>query len=90
MIGRLNRKRFSLKYPDGTIARFGSHNCHNDDGRNLAIRDGNVYLESDMHSQEHPAIMPVLLPPETQAANGYYDYEWDRWVPVKEFVFQEI
>jgi len=75
---------------NGDVLRFGSHNCHNDDGRKLVIRDGRVFIESDMRTNEHPTTTPTELPNDVLAANGYYDYEHDAWTPIVEFANREF
>ena len=81
MRGTLNRHRFSVKYPDGTIHRFGCCDPHNDTGRKIIEKDGKFYLVSDPHGEGFASIKPKLLEPGTLVANGYYDKEHDEWKP---------
>ena len=83
MFGCNNKRRFSLKYPDGRIERFGSCDPKEDDGRNIEFGNGETYL---MQSQAGFAFVPPkLLHPDTLWTNGYYESEHDGWKPLSEW-----
>ena len=84
MTGCLNRKRFSLKYPDGHIERYGCCNPQEDDNMDIS----GLYLRhKDKRGNEYPDVESAIrLPEETLWTNGYYDKEHDGWKPLGEWV----
>ncbi len=81
------KRRFSLKYPDGTIRSFGT--CDTKD-----IND-NKGIVSDVNQRDYWLIdyenemcNEVLLI-GTLATNGFYENEWDGWVSLEDFLNQE-
>lgn len=86
MTGVFGRKRFSLKFPDGSIRRFGCCDPKIDSGRDIAERDGRYFLVQDLCGQDFPRVEPELLPEGTLITSGYYDKEHGEWVALKDFV----
>lgn len=85
MRGTLNRPRFTIKYPDGTMKRFGCCDPKIDSGRTIVFCDGRYELIQYHQGESHPPIAPEVLAAGTLAANGYYNHEHDKFVPVEEF-----
>lgn len=83
MTGCNNKRRFSLKYPDGTIARFGSCDPKIDDGRKIRNVDGQFYL--DQSQDGFAFVCEGPLPIGTLWRNGYYDSEHDELKPLSEW-----
>lgn len=82
------KKRFSLKYPDGRIRRYGTHDPKDDERKDLRIEDGIAYLvHYDLDSYKVERFKDAL-PDGTLATNGYYDYEHDGWTTIEEFINQ--
>ena len=96
-----NKKRFSIKFPDGTIRRFGT--CDpNDDERYDIIevkqkRDGangiEIYsqyvlakYQKDDLDYSQPEKGRELLPDGTLVADGFYDAEHTEFVSPKEWI----
>jgi hypothetical protein len=79
----MNRRRFSLKYPDGRVERFGCCNPQEDDNRDIV---GTHFLvHKDKRGPEYPDIGQTKLPEGTLWTNGYYDKEHDGWKPLSEW-----
>jgi len=85
MTGCLNKRRFSLKYPDGRIERYGDCNPQSDDRREIMQSDGKFYLHHISHGNLASTIGSVELPAGTEWTNGYYDTEHDGWKPMEEW-----
>ena len=84
--GCLNKRRFSLKYPDGKIERYGSCDPKDDDRRNVSDGNGGFYL---IHLNKDASLPPIgseKLPEGTLWTNGYYDSEHDGWKDLILFV----
>lgn len=92
MTGANDKKRFSVKLPDGDVYhgeiwRYGTHNPKEDERSDLAIEGGRaVLLRYPIESYDLPVKHKIVLPEGTLAANGYYDHEHDGWKTVKEFL----
>lgn len=89
MTGCNNKRRFSLKYPDGTIARFGSCDPKIDDGREIINDKKCAYThETYFLVQGQPLLFPhfsEIIYDGTLWTNGYYDKEHDGWKPPSEW-----
>jgi len=84
--GYNGRRRFSLKYPDGRIERWGCCDPKIDSGRTIKEHPGgNLYLHQDLCGCVFDVAGTVILTEEVMACNGYYDHEHDGWIPVREF-----
>jgi hypothetical protein len=93
MTGCNNKRRFSLKYPDGAVERFGSCDPKEDDDRIVvhlakfgAEGAGVFYLCHPNVSHIHGFDKRREIPHGTLWANGYYDHEHDGWKPLSEWV----
>lgn len=86
--GTLDRYRFTVKLPDGTLQRYGCCDPKIDSGRNLIESYDQHWLVQRHVGEEHPPIPPQRMPPGTTVANGYYDHEHDTFVPVADFLKQ--
>lgn len=82
MTGCLNKRRFSLKFPDGIIDRFGCCDPKVDDRRNIV--SGHL-IHQDLRGEEYPDIRQTKLPDGTLWTNGYYDKEHDGWKPLADW-----
>jgi hypothetical protein len=100
-VGVDNKKRFSIKYPDGTIFRTGTCNPKEDERFDVIEqpqkRDGENGIETysqyvlakylkDDFDYSQPDIGRTLLPEGTLIANGYYSHEHDEFVTPEEWV----
>lgn len=83
--GTLGRSRFSIKFPDGTIQRFGCCNPKVDDGRIIVQKDGEFFLRQELHGEDLPPVEDIPLPLGCLVTNGYYDHEHDGWIPITHF-----
>jgi hypothetical protein len=84
--GTLDRYRFTLKLPDGTLERYGCCDPKIDSGRNIIESFGSHWLVQRHIGEEHPPVWPTRIMEGTTVANGYYDHEHDEFVPVAEFL----
>ncbi len=84
--GYNGRRRFSLKFPDGSISRYGCCDPKIDSGRTI-LWDGDksYWLVQELCDCQFEAIPNFLIPDGTMASLGYYDKEHEEWMPVNEF-----
>lgn len=82
-----NKRRFTVKYPDGRIESFGT--CDPKEDERFGIVKGeflgepaHFLVQYQHHDTDYsqPEKMRELLPEGTLIANGYYDHEWDEFV----------
>jgi hypothetical protein len=86
MTGTMNRHRFSLKYADGTIRRFGCCDPKVDDNYDVDEFDGVFFLvHKDKRGDDYSEVGREVIPMDTLATNGYYDHEHDGWIPIWNF-----
>lgn len=82
------KKRFTIRYPDGTTESFGTCDPNDDERMAIEIRDGLPFLvkyeRGDLDYSKR-SVERTLLPKGTLVANGYYDYEWDEFVSPHDF-----
>lgn len=90
--GYNGRKRFSLKFPDGSIQRWGCCDQNADSGRTIehVVLHDEYWLVQELHGENFPEPAGVLIPKGTMVCNGYYDHEHDDWLPVDRYYEQYI
>jgi hypothetical protein len=90
------KKRFSVKYPDGTIFRTGT--CDPKEDERHAIVESEilgvpkfflVQYQQDDYLYEQPEKQRTLLPDGALIANGFYDKEHDEFVSPSEWIKQQ-
>ncbi|MEK7500430.1 MAG: hypothetical protein AAB649_07585 [Patescibacteria group bacterium] len=92
--GTEGKKRFSLKYGEGNVVRFGT--CDpNDDERMDIVRDelGQFFLvqyQKGATGYAEPPKQRTKLPEDVLATNGYYDHEHDGWRELQDFLDQTM
>jgi len=85
MTGCLSKRRFSLKYPDGWIERFGSCDPKEDDRREIGRSCDSYFLRHHDIVNSAICLGSEQLPKGTLWTNGYYDKEHDGWKPMEEW-----
>lgn len=87
----INKKRFSVKYPDGKVERFGTCREEEDERYDIVCWNGLHFLtQFQLHDTDYsqPPKHRILLPEGTLIANGYYDHEHDIWATPQEWIEQ--
>ncbi len=80
MTGCNNKRRFSLKYPDGRIERYGSCDPKIDDGRTIMkLKTSGGWFMSQGQPESFPDLGTIHLDSNVMWTNGYYDHEHDGW-----------
>jgi len=82
--------RFTIKYPDGKIAQYGTCDPKEDERMSIQMTVspfGSGYeikqywlVRHQKDSYDSPEKERILLPDGTLIANGYYSHEWDEFV----------
>ena len=103
--GTEGKKRFTIKYHDGTIFQTGTCDPKQDERFDI-IRTASpiqnnegsfqydiqywlVQYQKDDYDYSQPPKERTLLPDGTLVANGYYDHEWDEFVTPEQWVNEE-
>jgi hypothetical protein len=99
-----NKKRFTIKYPDGTVFRTGTCDPKEDERHDIIAqpqkRDGangtETYLQyvltqyqKDDFDYSQPEKQRTLVPEGALVANGYYNHEWDDFVSPENWIKQK-
>lgn len=93
--GTDGKKRFTIKYPYGTISRFGT--CDEREDERFGIVESEIlgvtkyFLVQYQHRDtdySQPEKQRALLPEGTLVANGYYAEENDDFVSPQEWLAQ--
>jgi len=88
----IKKKRFTVKYPDGTVFRTGT--CREEEDERFGIEYWNglyfltQYQLNDIDYSQPPKER-TLLPDGALVANGYYDNEHDEFVSPQDWLKQE-
>ena len=80
------KNRFSLKYPECQIDRYGDCNPQSDDVREIRKLDGKFWLVHQKNNDVSVTLAWYSLPEGTLWTNGYYDKEHDGWKSLSEWV----
>jgi hypothetical protein len=85
------KKRFTVKYPDGTIKQFGT--CREDEDERYGILEWNgLYFLAQYHlddiNYEREPKNKELLPEGTTVTDDYYEREWGEFLSPKEWLSQ--
>jgi len=88
----IKKKRFTVKYPDGTVFRTGTCREEEDERFGIEYRNGLYFLTqyqlNDIDYSQPPKER-TLLPDGALVANGYYDSDHDKFVSPEEWLKQE-
>jgi hypothetical protein len=80
-----DKPRFSVKWPNGEIERFGTCNTDDPDRSYITQIQDNIYL---IKVGKTGVVEPILLNDLVQVTNGFYDHEHTGWITPKQFLIQ--
>jgi hypothetical protein len=80
-----DKPRFSVKWPNQTIERFGTCDPNDQDRSYITKIQSNIYL---IKVGKTGVVDPILLTEDVKVTNGYYDHEHEEWITPQEFLNQ--